>query len=372
MDKIDNKYISDAIDELISVLGIKEDIPIEILLKPFEAGNIKGCIENIADYLGLPIAINLSYVAANYQTGNAANRFESSALAKTDRSGRGVEGITAQVSIPPYLPLYGTSGLQGFPISVKISDNCQRHPATFLAVMAHELSHIVLHSLLHKEKDNEFYTDTTAMILGFSSVMLLGRKHRELKGVQYKNYGLFSESTTETLTTTYGYLSDEQFNFAFNKIDKILKKNIDSREKLTKKLTTYRNLLSSYKEELFRFKKFMEYLDKNWIKRIKGEDGAKIVAFHQLDYADRFATVTRSNEGKLKEINDFCVGLVHYTQPRLNSLQKFDEEIDTLTSDLKREFDLLNNDVNTLRKYVGFIPKLKIKRQATLYAKNKL
>lgn len=354
MDKIDNKYISNAIDELTCVLGIKEDVPIDTILGPFSAENIKGCIENIANYMGLPITVNLSY----------GNRFESSALAATDGTGRGVEGITAQVSIPSYLPLYGAPGLEDFPITVKISDNCLRYPATFMAIMAHELSHIVLHSLLHKEKDNEFYTDITAMILGFSKVMLLGRKHREIKGVQYKNYGLFSESTTETLTTNYGYLSDEQFNFAFSKIDKILKKCTDSKEKLTKKLTTYKNLLSSYKKELFQFNKFVEYLDKNQTKRIRRKDGTKIVEFHQLDYANRFMAVTRSNEEKLKEINDFYVGLVHYTQPRLNSLQKFDGEIDTLISDLKGEFDLLKKDVNTLGKYVSFFYKLKTNRKA--------
>jgi len=153
---IDKKYISNAIDELIKLLGIKEEVPIQMILDPFHAGKVKESIETIANYLGLPIAVNLSYVPAGYQKRNSGNRFESSALAKTNHAGRGVEGITAQVSIPSYLPLYGASGLQGFPISVKISDNCRRYPQTFVAVMAHELSHIVLHSLWHKEKDNEF------------------------------------------------------------------------------------------------------------------------------------------------------------------------------------------------------------------------
>jgi hypothetical protein len=362
--RIDYNYISNAIDELISLLGIKEDIPVDTITDPLSVGNIKGCIKNIANYLGLPIVVNVSYVPATYQR-NGRDRFDTTALATTDGSGRGVEGIVAQVIIPSYLPLYGTLGLQGFPISVKISDNCQRHPVTFMAIMAHELSHIVLHSLLHKEKDNEVYTDLTAMILGFSLVINVGREHVETKSVQTKNYGFFSERVTETLTTRYGYLSDEQFNFAFNKISKILKKHIDSKEKLMKKLTAYKNLLASYEGELFRFHKFVEYLDKNVSKRIKREDGAKIVVFHQVDYAERFRAVIRSNEVKFKEISDFCEGLVHYTLPRLNALQKFDEEIDSLITDLRRDFDLLNDDVNTLRKYVGFFYKRKINQQST-------
>jgi len=352
---IDNQYISNAIDELINLLGIKEEIPYEIILKHLRHGDIEEGIKKIANYLGLPIAINLSYVPARYLQRNTVHRFESSALAKTNHAGRGVEGIIAQVSIPSYLPLYGTSRLQGFPINVKVSDNCLEHPETFMAIMAHELSHIVLHSLQNKEKDNEFYTDLTAMILGFSKVMEIGRKV-----VETKNYVIL----TQTSTTTYGYLSDKQFYFAFNKISEIRKKNINLKKRLLKKLISYRKQVYSYKKELFRFKKFVEYLDKNQNKAIRKEDSPKIVLFHQLNYTDEFTSVIRSNEEKLKQINDFYVGLIHYTQQGLNSLRKFVEEIDTLISDLKGKFDLLNNDVNTLSKYVGISYKLKINRQS--------
>lgn len=357
---IDNNYIDNAIDELVNLLGVKEEIPREILHKPFRAGNIKGCIRNIANYLGLPIAINLSYVPAKYEPRSYSNKFESADLAKTNHTGRGIESITAQVSIPSYLPLYGTSELQDFPIAVKISDNCLEHPETFMAIMAHELSHILLHSLWHKEKDNEVYTDLTAMILGFSKVMEIGRKVEETK-----NYVIL----TQTSTTTYGYLSDKQFYFASNKISGIQKKNINLKKKLLKKLTTSRKQLCSYKKELFRFKKFVEYLDKNPNKAIRKEDIPEIVLFHQLDYTDKFTEVIRSNEKKLKEINDFCVGLIHYTQQVSNSLRKFDEGIDTLIAELKSNLDLVNNDVSILRKYVGFIYKLKLAQLSNSYFK---
>jgi len=355
MQDIDNDYISNAIDELVSLLGTKEEISTAVTHRSLDTRNAKLLIENIANYLGLPIVINLSYVPANYQAGNTGNRFESSALAATDHDGRGIQGITAQVSIPSYLSLYGTSGLQGFPISVKISDNCLKYRETFMAIMAHELSHIVLHSLLHREKDNEYYIDLTAMILGFSVIMLNGRKTVETRE---------KFMSTETLTTTYGYLSDEQFYFAFNKISEIRKKNINLKKKLLKKLTVFRKQLYSYKKELLKFNKFVEYLDENQRKRIRREDAAVIVSFHQVDYAESFRIVIRGNEGKLKEINDCCVGLTHYTQPRLNSLQQFSKEIDTLISDLKREFNLLNKDVRILGKHVGFLYKWKINRQA--------
>jgi len=245
---IDYKYISNAIDELISLLGIKEEIPTDTIFKPFRAGNIKACIENIANWLGLPILVNLSYVPAHYQTRNAGIRFESSALSTTDDAGRGAEGISAQVLIPSNLPFYGSSGLNGFPINVKVSSNYKRYPDTFMLIMAHELSHIVLHSLWHGEKNNEIYTDLTTMILGFSSVMENGRKVVETRE---------KFMSTETLTTTYGYLSDENFDYAFDRIGQIRQKNIDLKERLFNKVATYRKQLSSYKKEFFKFREFI-------------------------------------------------------------------------------------------------------------------
>ncbi len=98
--------------------------------------------------LGLPIRITLSYVSKEFRLGNTEG-FRSSGLSRTDWTGRGVDGITAQVSIPDYLPLYGSVALAGYPISVRVSENCLERPETFLAIMAHELSHVLLRSLCH-------------------------------------------------------------------------------------------------------------------------------------------------------------------------------------------------------------------------------
>jgi Zn-dependent peptidase ImmA (M78 family) len=66
--------------------------------------------------------------------------------------------------------------LNNFPINVWISENCKDKPETFMTIMAHELSHVLLHSLRHKEMDNEIYTDITAILLGFSVVIKKRKK----------------------------------------------------------------------------------------------------------------------------------------------------------------------------------------------------
>lgn len=368
MDRIDNKYINGAIYELVGSLGIKESIPIKKIREPFCAGKVKESIETMANYLGLPIVVNLQYVPATYQRrniegGNTGNWFESSSLVKTDSAGRGIEGITAQVSIPSYIPFYGTPGLQGFRISVKISDNCQRHPETFTALMAHELSHVLLHSLWHKEKNNEVYTDLAAMILGFSEVMNIGRKV-----VETQDYGTFSQ----TSTTTYGYLSDEQFHFALNQVKRILQDKTtswnDLERKTLQKLTTCKKQLHLYKKLLYELNKSIEYLDKNLERKIRKEDVLKVIEVHSPNYIERFASVLRNNEKKLKEVeflysDRFKHPHHHYTTQRLDSLRMFYENLNALLSDFTSESYLLSNDIAVLRRCFSFFDRLKINRQ---------
>lgn len=312
--------------------------------------------------------INLQYVPATYQPINAKGgttsaRFESSSLGETDSAGRGIEGITAQVSIPSYLPFYGTPKLQGFRISVKVSDNCRKHSETFMALMAHELSHILLHSIWHKEKNNEIYTDLTAMILGFSEVMRIGRKVVE---TQY--YTTFSE----TSTTTYGYLSDKQFYFALNRVRSILRDKTtswnDLKEKTIQKLTAYKKQLHFYGKRLCELNKFIECLDKNPKRKIRKEDVPKVIEVHGPNYIGRFASVLRNNEKKLKEVellySDQFEHPCHYTKKRLDSLRMFYENLNALVLDFTSESDLLSNDVAILRRCFNFFDRLKINREA--------
>lgn len=352
VDGVSNDYISNAVDQLTTQLGVKEPIAVQTLLKSIRSSDMKGCTERIAEYLGLPIAVDVSHAP-----------FQSSGLAKTNYAGQGVAGITAQVSIPSYLPAYGTPGLKGFPIFVRISENCLRYPVTFAAVMAHELSHIVLHSLQHRERDNEFYADLTAMILGFSRVMKDGRKVKETQTVQTKNYIVYSETVTQTTTTSYGYLSDSQFKLALDKIESMLKKYRascrDPKAELVRKLADHEKQIQVYKRQLLKFSQFIDYVDKKRVTRVSQEDAAKLIAFHQPGYVDRFAGVLRSNEDERRQIYDrLPLGLPgspvsHYTARTRDSLRALCNDVGALLSSLEQECMSLKSDNAILKKYVG-------------------
>lgn len=356
---INQEYILNAIDELTELLGIKDDVPLESLFHQFNSGNIKRCIEDIARYLGLPIAISLSYVPANNPSRNTANRFESSSLSQTNKANRGVAVITAQVDIPANLPFYGSSELTRFPINVRISEDCKDDPAAFIPVMAHELSHVLLYSLRFKEKDNEYYTDLTAMILGFSEVM------KDAQDLITKIDTTQQGNTFHQVVhkSKYGYLTDEQFKFATNRIGEIMWNNIQPKIYCVRTLDDCMVGIRNYKKELYKFKNYLKHLDKKQKKNINNEDSLKIVSFHQLDYAEGLEERLASYEKGEKRISKYTQGIIHYTKMNISSLRDYHEESKALLFDIKKDLDLLKQDVSVLEKYVGFIYKYRINRR---------
>jgi hypothetical protein len=174
-DNVANDDISTAIDELVAFFGVKEETACQDLLRLLANGDAERCVQQIASRLGLPVEIKLSYVPKDFKPGDT-NAFDTKQLARTDWTGRGVEGITAQVAIPEALPMYGTLALEGYPILVRVSENCLECPATFIALMAHEMSHVLLRSVMHPQKDNELYVDLVPILLGFGDIISSGRK----------------------------------------------------------------------------------------------------------------------------------------------------------------------------------------------------
>ena len=104
-EKIDNNYIDKAIGELTSQLGIKEDIDPDPLLILFRQKEIKKCVERIAEYLSLPVSIDLSYAPQKQKYGLI--------------NGHGFGLKAAEVYIPGNLPFYGNERLRGYSIKVR-------------------------------------------------------------------------------------------------------------------------------------------------------------------------------------------------------------------------------------------------------------
>lgn len=348
MAEVDNQYIKETINDLVSLVGIKKDIPYGSLRELFNRKKIKECIKAIANYLGLPIEINLIYVEPHYSSSNKRDQgFTSQQLVKTNYVGRGIEGITAQVSIPSQLPLYGTAGFVNFPIDVRISKNITDYPDTFIALMAHELSHILLHSLQCLGQHNEIYTDIVPMLLGFNEIMRSGRK-------------TIKTSYPFTETTTYGYLSDEQFEFAYNEIKFLygnfrIKKaelliRVDKTKLLIKKI---RKLYKIFKEN------FTWISEKKNTIIIKGKDGSQLVQMQSF----LFQNVDFEKDLLIKEkfLDDIYQKIINKTTYFPNKDEDFDEwkiELSEKFNDTKHHYDFFRENLKVQMKYIKPYQKL--------------
>ena len=343
--RLSNDEITNALDELITCLGVKEEMDSHDLVALLEKEDTEGCVQEIAARLGLSIRINLSYVPKDYRPGNT-NRFYTSALAQTDSNGRGIEGIFAQVSIPQHLPMFGMSGLQGYPIPVRVSKNCHAYPDTFVAIMAHELSHVLLASLWSTHKDSELHTDLVPIILGFRDVVRRGRKTIE---------STTNGDTITTQTTTYGYLTDSQFEFACNYVAGLLHRHSHEKKRLLKVVEQVQGKLNKATRSLASFREYFRYLDLHPPKRMRKEHAERVVQLHGRDYSlewERRITAVR----KSMEIAEAFAGpLNHYWTSTVEQLTTHIRELEVASAELDRLKKASTKDERILRKYVDFI-----------------
>lgn len=353
--EISNEYIENAINELATSVGIKEPVLSENYFLPIRNGQINKAIKLIARQLGLPIDINITKVPNDYRAQSSDNQFHSKHLVKVHQHSSSSEGIVAQVTIPGNLPLYGSSALSGYPINVKISDNCTEHPVVFAMIMTHELSHVLLYALIHPRKENEFYTDLTAIMLGFQNIFQSGRKIT----VTDVEHGITS-TTTKTRTTTYGYLNDNQFDFALNKINSILEKNRERKKLLSEELKNIVKLQFQYEKTLYQFKKHLEFLANNISKKISNKDGKRITEFFQPGYIEELDLPLKDYKEKQETIQKFLKELYYYTEQRMNQLSIYVKYLKTYSDKLNTQLAVLNKDAKMLKKYVSYKYRIKV------------
>ena len=349
-DRLSNDEIINALNELISCFfGVKEDMPSDALVALLRNKNTEECVQEIAARLDLPIRISLSYVPKGFRPDNT-DGFSSTALARTDWTGRGIEGITAQVSIPQHLPMFGTPGLQGYPIRVRVSENCHAHPDTFVAIMAHELSHVLLASLYSPLKDSELHTDLVPIILGFRDAVRRGRKTIE---------STTSGNTTTTRTTTYGYLTDSQFEFACSHVTRILEHHQGDKKHLIEVVKQVQSRLEEVARVLVEFRDYFNYLDRKPPHRMRPEHAQRLVQLHTQDYSreweSRITAIRKSTEiaeAFVRPLNHYKAGAVEHLRSHTRALELASDELDQVTQ-------AITKDERILRKYVGFIYRLR-------------
>ena len=184
--KYSKLYIEHALTEFENKFGIKKPITDKGLFIQFSNHLYSECVLEIMQKMGLSNKVKVTcYADYKFPKSNCA----------------------AFVSLPiNNMPLWGSKAFTNTVIPISIRKSLTEKYESFVYAVAHELSHIVLHSTKNSLKDSEIATDLFVMACGFDSIMENGRYFRD-----YKN------------TTKYGYLDDEHFKFALAQLKKLRK-----------------------------------------------------------------------------------------------------------------------------------------------------
>ena len=348
-DRITNDYIMTAINELIGAVGIKEPVSADVLKALLCSGGVQECVKAVGDQLGLSIrvkVINLSSQAAD----SVRESFHSTKLSRTDAQGHGIEGITAQIRMPSHVPLYGSAAFQQMQVDVLIGGDVARHPRTFLAVMAHELSHVVLHSLGHPERENEVWTDLAAMVQGFADILGAGRKQSEERWVS---------GVRKQVETTFGYLTDTQFDFAYARVQAILADMRRTRQNALALASTIVGRCAHGLRMVQEFQMLLTRLHEQPHKKYRRKDGAVLVRCHEPGYPESLARSLQAAEECASRAYAQCQSVSWHTRISNRLVCEHSASLQAIAADLGPQLDRIAREIRTLTRCAGLVFRLK-------------
>lgn len=337
---LDNAAISRALTELEATVGVRPDAPwgdIAFTLRK----DVRQAVSMIASHMGLPIDVRLRILPAGYRPG-ATDGFRSTALVELDEAGNS-GGITAQVTLPSSLPAYGSAAMKGYPIEVLISEEATKEPFAFAAVMAHEFAHVVLYSLRHPKKEDEFYTDLTSMLFGFSDVVKRGRCITKQTSERSGNMVI-----THTTKTKYGYLSDENFYFAFPKVRILAQSANDADAEFSARFKKAFLLTAQAETALSDFEIFLKELDARPPGSMSSEDGVRVVSFHEPGHLDGYRKHCATRRVVLAGLEREKP--VRWTLAAFDRAKRIQAELEDVDRDFRANTNGLHDEVGILRR----------------------
>jgi hypothetical protein len=167
----------------------------------------------------------------------------------------------------------------------------------------------------------------------------------------------FTQQTTQT--TTYGYLSDSQFEFAYLKIMRLLGEHIRRKNGFLGQLDGLNDDLSHLNKLLQDFRDFRAFLDKNTTRRIDADDAPRIVAFHQPGYVDQHLMMLDSTRRMVTESEQMVLSTVHHTKGTVSFMEKKAEQLTQVRNALETLSESLKQDVSVLRRNLPFFYRLR-------------
>ncbi len=351
---MNNDEIRLVIKNIHNSIGIKESMPNRAkLLSLISNGKTKKAIKLIAEQFGLPIEINLIIVKNDFFNSTALNNkfHENGYLSDCNKY-----GIVAKVTIPNNLPFFGSPTLVNFPIDVYISRESKRNKHVFAMIMAHEISHVFLHSLNHPLKEDEVFTDITALTQGFLDIYQFGRK----KISEENKYSWFTSTSTITkTTTTYGYLDDRTFEFAFKEIFLILKKSKEIRTELLKQTKNNLKIALKFRTKINHLKNKHQLLLKNVNVKFSDVDWQNIRLLFQPGYFENLNNILLHFQNKIIQSRTFVENVIEYKPDWAYEAVNYQNELIPHSLKIIDTSKKVTKEIKRLRKYIKYKEQLK-------------
>ena len=189
------------------------------------------------------------------------------------------------------------------------------------------------------------------MLLGYFEIMSLGRK--VIRSYERGN-------KTEIHTTTYGYFSDTQFYYAYEKVLKMVASHNNERSKLLRKIKKLSKQINKDKKITGFFDRYIECIDRHFNKRMCQKEALKISSLHLSGYLDEFNNASKAIEKELKNYEFLIRNQTHYSDRATQHNRQCENSVDNLWKQYKEIHSRLVLDVKLLGKYCGLLYKLKV------------
>ncbi|MBU1742672.1 MAG: hypothetical protein KKC37_14105, partial [Proteobacteria bacterium] len=220
--------------------------------------------------------------------------------------------------------------------NMRVSKNCCNHPYSFIAFSAHELSHVLLHSIGHPESQNEIYTEITPMLLGFMDLIKVGRKVEERK----------RENECEThITHHYGYFSDHQFDYIYNTIKLIYNQESNAKYHINITLESTKRIIIIAEKQISLFGNLLILLNKT--KKLKTKDLDAIVRFHAPNYLFEFESSLSDIKKYMSKAEKKMQCDIEIKKIDFHDLQTLNNQLESKRIYIKGLVSKLNEDIKT-------------------------
>lgn len=332
------------INMLIENIGVSEPLDLILLHGYLNHYENDKCIKAIANHFNLPIKIKITSVVSKTKYGKKVFDY------KEDIFGENTEFALAKVIIPHNLPNYYSCQLKDYPIEVIVDSNLHLDNDLFISTIAHEISHIYLHSLDHPDKEDEIVTDIVAVLKGFGEFMLRSRVKIEKKEILEIVY---------TKKTHYGYLAGNQLYQAMQLYNDKLKNHKKSNNKAICVLNQYNSFINKFKMSIDNVNAIKNYFNLNHGFKTQKEDIIILMTLFSADFIPNLQNrLSQHLNIYSRQILYFC-NINHYNEEYVKKKEEYDAEMKPSLKDIIWEYKTLKRVLNVSQKYIPLKMRLK-------------